>query len=292
MKTAPAKSSAKKNEISTTVVAPDPIANLPAHLQQYTGETGLENLKQYVVPPRLKIVQDQSGDQYKDFNTGDIILVPQMIMIAESGQPFYITPIFTYTEFCIWNPWILKGQIPIIRERSIDPKSDIARRSRNKETWFATCPEAPQAKQKDEKYQLRYCEHVNYICSLEAGHEMSGTPFVISFHHSGFFDAQKWASLITMRSNNGRIPIFAGVYEAKSVERSNNQGHWMGLDITNPSLEATQRGIPLWVPDDRFQTFVNFFKSFKDLHDHGDLRAEYDDDIQDAEVVDSKDSKF
>lgn len=252
---------------------------LPDYLQDDQME-GVADLKRYVVPPRLKIVQAQSGEQYDLFGEGDVLLVPQMILVAKAGAPFHIIPIFQFTEFCVWNPWIMKSQLPVIRKRTTDPTSDIAMRARNQDHWFDICPEAPPQKQSDEKYKIRFCEHINFMCVLTGDHELAGNPFVISFHHSGFRDGQNLSGLIAMR----RASIYAGQYECVTEERKNDIGSWMGLRLQNPSADS---GVPPWVSADDLPVVKNMFNSWQEIFKRGDLRPEYEDDTEET-VKDAK----
>ena len=247
---------------------------LPDYLQDDQME-GVEGLGRYVVPPRLKIVQAQSGEQFAEFDIGTVLLVPQMIVVANVGQPFYIIPFFMFAEFCTWNPWVMKAQLPTIRNRTFDPTSEIAIKSRNKETWFEICPEAPQNKQNDEKYKIRHCEHINYMCVLTGDHELAGTPFVISFHHSGFRDGQNLASLIKLR----RASIYAGQYECKTESRNNDLGNWEGLAISNPSAES---GVSPWVSPEDLPILKSQYQSYQEMFTSGSLRPEYEDETQEA----------
>lgn len=250
-------------------------ANLPAHLQNREKVVGLDNLKQYYTPPRLKIIQAQSGDQYVDFKAGDTLLLPQNDLITKSGEPFYIVPFMQFSEYCVWNPYAMKGQLPVIRERTFDYDSPIAKRARleKKEARLEVCPEAPKAKQGEQNFKLTYCEHINFYCIL-LNHELSGNPFLISFHHAGFYDGKNFATLIF----NRRRDIFAHVYEAKTVDKSNQLGKWKGLQLTNPSSEAGF-GEGNFTPADLFYACEEFYNSQFKKFEAGEIRPDYEEEV-------------
>lgn len=256
----------------------------PAHLAKYTDERYMEQyeeLKGYVVPPRLKIVQKTSGENYKAIcEVGSTILTPQMSVIAENGEPFYVVPILKFHEFCICNPYGLKGQLPFIRERTFDPNSEIAKLSQSKETWHQVCPEVTdKKKQNDPLFMLRYAEFMNFICVLK-NHEYANNPFVISFHHSLFFDGKTLATLLFSK----RAPYFASCFEFKTVERKNQLGDWKGLQISNPSQES---GIDSWTSDEEMKLYSAFFDNFIGLKKENKIRPEYQDEDEEAPVANS-----
>lgn len=275
-------------------------SNAPSYLQKYDAPQGsvpdsLSNLARYWVPPRLKIVQAQSGDQYKDFEVGDVLLVPQMTLIAKNNQPFWITPIFMAVEFCVWNPYGLKGQLPVIRDRSTDPDSNIAKRARskNKDSWYDFCPEAPPAKKDDPQFKLRYCEHINYYCTLSFNNNQpdhpansyARTPFVISFHHAGFYDGQNLCTLVLSR----RKQSYADIFECRTVDRSNNLGKWKGLQIANPSLDSK---MPAFVEDEQeFLDYKALYDSIQSKFDSDSIRVDYEDDAAELAASSVPDSK-
>jgi hypothetical protein len=148
---------------------------------------------------------------------------------TKAGAPFVFIPVFFFAEWCAWNPLSMKGTLPAIRERSLDPKSDIARKSRNPETREEHCPES-----KDPKDLVRYQEHLNFVCVLLNTGETAGIPIIISFARAEHSSGRNLASLIAMRS----APIFGCIFEAHSQLRVNAKGAWYGLDITNPSVAS------------------------------------------------------
>lgn len=283
----------KKAEEKTAIAAQ---SAMPSYLQKYKPDdnkpTGLQDLQKYWVPPRLKIVQSQSGEQYKkNFQVGDVLLVPQMSLVAHSGESFWITPIFQYTEFCLWNPYGMKGQLSAIRERSTDPSSQIARRARSKKEadWYEICPESPKTKQNDPQYMLRNCEHINYICVLRfngekpkhPANELVNNPFVISFHHASFWEGKQLSTLILNRQQ----AIFACQYELTSADKSNAKGNWKGLNINNPSMDSGMTGFV--DSEEDFLAYRTMYETIQRQFVEGEIRTEYEDEEESEPVADS-----
>jgi len=245
---------------------------------------GTETLREFIIPPRLKVVQPLSGEPFSTmFNKGDVVLVPTMTRAAEvlldenkkptkAGAPFVFVPVFFFAEYCAWNPLSMKGTLPAIRERSLDPKSDIARKSRNPDTREERCPES-----KDPKDLIRYQEHLNFVCVLLNTGETSGVPLVISFARAEHSSGRNLASLIAMRS----APIFGCIFEAHAQLRQNQKGSWYGLDITNPSVAS---GFGGHVTDEaQYNALKKLHVEMKEAHARNLLVVDHDDNELDAE---------
>lgn len=284
------------NSNNTNLPAQATTHNLPAYLQKRMQESkgvirGTENLAQYYVPPRLKIVQAQSGDQYRNagFKPGDVLLVPEMSLIAHSGEPFWITPIFMFTEFCKWNPYGLKGQLPTIAERTFNIDSDIAKRamSKNEKDWYEVCDQAPKSKQSDRQFQCRYCEHINFlsvarlnsgISDHPANHQINN-PFLISFHHSGFYEGKQLSTLIV----NRRVDIFTNQFEFKTGDRTNQQGTWKGFFVTNPSLDSKMS--PFVESEQDALNYEAIYIKMQEKFTSGEIRPDYEDEAAEGDTV-------
>lgn len=274
--------------------------NVPSYLQKYQQGSkplaGLEQLKQYWTPDRIKIVQGQSGEKFKQFPVGSVVLIPQMIKVADPGQPFWVTPIFLFVEFCVWNPYGLKGQLPTIRERTFDANSEIARkaRSRKLEDLFAVCPDLPpnlKNKKEDQNYMLRYCEHINHICVLRRNDKYqdhpanthTNIPVIFSFHHSGFYEGKSLATLIL----NRRVDIYAGQYELSTVDKTNSKGTWKGFNISNPSYNSGFSGFV--ENEEDYLLYKGLYEDLQSKFIGGEIYSgnyDYDEDVDVSETGD------
>ena len=127
-----------KKDVSKEITKVSP--NLPVVPDFMAQEEvlGLDALKQYVVPPFIKIIQKQAGDELLEhFGSGDVILSPANAMIAEmpranKGRPlddattsFKIVPVLFYPEWLTWNPIELKAAEQSILYRTLDPNDPI-----------------------------------------------------------------------------------------------------------------------------------------------------------------------
>jgi hypothetical protein len=262
---------------------------LPDYLRNEEA-LGVEELGQFVTPPRLKVVQPLSDrDTFlTKFNPGDVVAVPQLLLVSpmkdpaddavasDNGVPFHFVPIFFFVEWCLWNPLKARGTLPCIRERSLDPKSPLAVKSRNPATWTEPCPEMP-----DEA--IRYTEHLNFICMLRDKPELGNVPVVLPFSRSEHRCGSNLASLIKMR----HAPIFACQFEASVGFRQNAKGQWYGIDVTNPS---TKSGVTGFVQDEEaYEGFRNLHEELKDAHEKSKIVVSYEDEetAVEGEVLDT-----
>lgn len=257
---------------------------LPDYLQDL-GADGTEMLREFITPPRLKVIQKTANPELlSQFGEGDIVLFPDVALFAEMkresdrspksewvGSPFRFTPVFFYAEWVTWNPIQMKGTLPSIRERTLDPKSQLAMKARNRDLWQEPCPENPQLK-------MRHSEHLNFIIAVHDG-PYAGTGISMTFARGAHFAGTRLCNLIKMR----KAPIYACVFEARSVYQKNQQGDWFQLQADNPSQDSG----PPWVTKEQLEVFKVLHEELKTSHDK--LLVDYgdeDDDTLTAAAVD------
>jgi len=250
--------------------------NVPAFMD---GTDGTESLSQYIIPPRMKIVQKQSGSPFDErFNPGDVIVVPQMLQITDKEKPFYFLPIFFYPEWCVWNPIQMRGTLPVIRERTLDPNHPLVAKSRDPKLWSEPCPESPE-------YALRIVEHLNFVVLLLGDVALSDTPVVVSFMRAEHRCGSNLAALIRMR----KAPIFGCQFEAHVGHRENQKGSWFGIDVGNPS-DQTICGS--FVEDEIFfEHCRELHEQYKSSHEASKIVVEYDEGTEEV-PGDSTDTEF
>lgn len=239
---------AKKKEESADLSIPEEL-QLPAFMQDQPRE-GLDDLKNFIKPPRIKVVQPTSDGEFKEkFKEGDVISLPTFTQIAgmadqKNGEPFLIVPIFFWPEWCTMNPRQQKD-VPRVRERSHDPKSIIAMKSRDAKTRTEdiglTCGKP-----------ISHEEHLNFIVVLYGmeGHPLNMEPMILTFARGEHNVGTNFAALIKMR----KASIYGNVFQAKSTYRSNDDGVWYGIDVDNPAG-------PAYVQDEAV------YNKFKELHE-------------------------
>lgn len=267
---------------STAVVPVDELQNLPAYMQE-DNLAGTEELSKFITPPRLKIVQPQSTDKFTDkFINGDVIVVPAMVPIVrqlvdergkqlseKKSEVFQFIPIFFFPEWLEVNPIQMKGTLPAIRARSLDPKSKLAALCRNPDMAARSypCPENPQ-------FNVRYIEALNYAIVVIGDNPASGTPLIVSFSKAEHQTGRTLNNLIKMR----KAPIYGCVFEAFSSYRTNDKGQWYGLNPANPS-----EGSP-WTSPELYPIVKAAHEDFKKAHEESRIVVDHDDtDLEDAE---------
>jgi hypothetical protein len=264
---------------------------VPEYLQemQVAGRRpqGLEGLKDYWVPPRLKIVQAMTDAQLKaTFGEGAIIVTPQNtpVSVPSEGSPaFTFIPIMSFTEFMAVNPRV--PNLNFVRERTSDPNHPIAKRARNwkdKDARTESCPEAPSK-------SIRYCEFLNFLCIVEV-EGLVHSPVLFSFWSSGSADGRKLANLILAKN----VDMFAQRFEGKATPRSKDGNNWFGLSVSTP----TQAPAFVQSPEE-YARYRGMHEQFRKMRESGTIQTEHDFDdggevpeIIETSAVHSADAEF
>lgn len=237
----------------------------------------IDNIKQYIRPPRIKILQDSTDSELKKSigPAGTVALMPAEEVLnkielhngvpnEEATPPFFFTPIFFYVEFICMNPIQMKGTLPTIRSRSFDDTSEEARRSRDFNARVIPCPE-------NEEYDLRFLECMNYVIMVDGQEE----PCVYTFSKGEFKAGRRFAELIKAR---GKVELFANRFAAYTAFRTGKKGEWWGLDIANPNPDETSP----WVAADSYEVFKTMYEDLKEGHSKALLQVDYDDGYEDS----------
>jgi len=259
-----------KKDVSQGITRVTPNLAVPDYMRD-EQVTGLESLKEFIVPPFIKMIQKSASDELlQSFSAGDVILSPANALIAElprndkgrviegAKASFQIVPIFFYPEWITWNPIQLKGTEPSIIYRTVDPNDPIVAKSRSNTLRSEQHPTQPE-------YTIRHVEHLNFIVLLQA-HELGAEPAVLSFSRGEWRSGTKFAALIRMR----KAPIYGCVFEATVGLRHNPKGDWYGLDMSNPN-----EGSP-WVAQEDYAKLKELHESFVGFHKEQKLQAQYD----------------
>lgn len=250
--------------MSTDVTKRDTTAltQKPSYLAQ-VSETGVENMVQYVRPPRVKIVQPPSDKKLKDrFQEGTAIVLPQTEMIAKFGEPFTFTPIFSFPEWCVWNPLQMKATLPVIRERSLDPQSAIARLAADERRRNFPCPE-------NAAYMCSAAQHINIVAMINTP-IIEDIPVVMVFVRSELKTGSMVLSLIQLR----KAHMCSVVLEGQVASRKNAKGEWYGFDFSNPSSEDVHP----WNTEEAFARYLELHNLYKEAHRRNEIVVDHDDD--------------
>jgi hypothetical protein len=257
-----------KNEIKKI----EPDMQLPAFMQNVEAE-GVEELKGFVIPPSIKIVQKQSSDDLLNlFSPGDAIITPHNKVIAkiplgENGKPtgepghFKIVPILFFPEWIVWNPLESRGSEPAIHDRTFDMNSPIVAKAKN--------PQLRKEKHPTLEGKFRqYTEHLNFLCMVMSAEGDLEEPALLSFARTNHAAGSKLASLIKLR----KAPIYGCIFDVFIVPQKNEKGSWYGFEVANPSNG------PAFVSDEAlFNRYQEIHREMKELQAEQRISLQYED---------------
>lgn len=268
----------------TTEVAPRMDEQLPDFMRADGQDAGIDNLRDFIIPPRLKTVQKQSDTLLEaGFNPGDLVVMPSRLLFAQmsldrkTGEPFHFVPLFFFAEWCTWNPFELKGTMPAIRERTFDAESPLAKKARDPSLRQFVCPEVPEKEGK--KLYCRHVEHLNFMVLMaDAGSEFSDVPLVLSFARGEYMTGSAFLSLLSMR----RAKCYGCVFEGRAAFRPDKgKGSWYGVDVTNPT-----DGTPPFVRDQAtYEAYKALNAGLAEAHAQRSIIVDYE-DLDDAQNSD------
>lgn len=271
----------KDNSKEITKVRPE--LSVPKFMRDET-ETGLDTLQDFIVPPFVKVVQKQAGDELlKQYAAGDVILSPANALISEMprddrGRPlegasstFLFVPILFYPEWITWNPIELKGQEPAIRYRTTDPSDPVVAKARD-----AKLRTEPHPADGSGLLKIRHCEHLNFLVVLH-DHPLGEEPCIMSFSRGEWRAGSRFASLIKMR----HAPLFGCIFQSSVSLRHGQKGDWYGIDVSNPTAD----GISSWVTEDRYDVYKSLHTEFNEAYKDSRLRAQYDTVVPEDEAA-------
>lgn len=243
-------------------------AQLPTFMQGQGGESK-EQLRQSIRLPRVKIVQPTSTEEnYGGAQIGSVVLTPLNNLLLEYSPPaqgeacLAFTPIFFYVEWLHTNPY---GVQPFIIEKSVDPKSRIARMAANFDT----------RRQAD---GTEYRETLNYV-SLIHMEGLDMTPVLLTFAGAEWKAGNLFRNLICARPGE----MFGHNYLAVLKRRANEKGKWFGFDISNPYPDS---GVAPYVPDK--ETYDRNYTMFQELREAFNANLLIVDDEPDGNYVDGQ----
>lgn len=259
------------------------VSNVPDFVKADTsGASGLTELRQIMLPSFLRVLQAQIQDEElaARYKSGDVVILPEKrgiyLMedrigtggaIVPKSVPIAFTPIVYFKEWCCLNPISMRGQLPMIRERSSDPGSDLARRSRTPELRTAPCPEKGSEK-------LRFQEYLNFLVMLRI-EDAPILPVIMSFVSAEHVTGRRFANLIISRGPEAKL--YAGVYEFTTGLRQNAQGKWYGFDIANHSAAP-------WVTSDEYAIYREAHAQLAPKIQAGEVQPDYEAGTADGSV--------
>jgi hypothetical protein len=259
-----AKQKTDRNDPPTSLARVGPVET-PDWLMEVQDDDSLDNLEQYRILPRAKVIQAMTKKEVKDqFGEGSLIMVPGTLL-ATDKQSFDFVPVFFFTEFQVRSDRSDKVN-PFIWERTFDETSEIAKRSRNKDLREEVYPGGTA----DKPWKKRWVETLNFCGYIYGDHDQRGTPLVLTFARGEFSKGRAWINAIMSRKVRGvRVPLWCQVWTISTGYREFGEKKWYGIDFENPENP--------WIQADEKEAFKGFYQELKNdfekkriLVDHGE----------------------
>lgn len=257
-------------------------------IEAAADDTSLDDLGQYVLPSRLKIMQAQSSGELADlYDTGEIVAIPVNQKVSgmadkKTGEAFYVVPLYFFAEYIIVNDWDLKDDEnePMILDRSYDPKSEIATIARDVAHSTKQHPT-----RKD--FKVRYLEVLNYFVAIKGG-EMDRQVVIMSFKSGDWRSGSNFATKIKQRRLGGSaIPMYGGVYRINSKLRNSKKGNFFGFDVNMINPEETDIN-PYIIDQEEFSYYKSLHDEFKSNKEN--MTMDYNDNVdEEVKVKDTVD---
>lgn len=194
-------------------------------------------LSQYAAPMRLKIVQKMSKAPLDapPYAVGDVVCTPSNDLVAKAGEAFLYVPIFFYPEWITTNP---QGSDVWIKDRSLDPRCEIAQRSRDPNKRREPFP----GDTTGEKFYKHLEVYHFMIMLLETPTGFGqGMQAVMSYMSSELKAGSALSTMIKQRGPD--IACYGNVFQTATGNSTNAKGTWKGFKNTNPTTRSP------WVDD-------------------------------------------
>lgn len=251
-------------QLSTNLQVPEFMLAVPK------DELGTDLMKQYVSPPRLKIVQAMTASELKDqfgesavLCEGAQVTPPINFKGGETeSEPIQIVPLFFYPEFIYQSPM---GVAPFIRERSTDPNSKVALKCRGQfDKRKVTSEEDPT------KFNT-YFECLNFVCQIIHPHGFD-TPVLITFKGASFAEGRNWCKLAAMPKH---VPLYAQIFELTAHREKNEKGQWYQFGV-RASIDPETSMISMIRDQAWFEYLRSVHVEMRNAHAEGLLQATYE----------------
>ncbi len=283
----------------------DKVPTNPNFLDAYTEEdTSLDELKEHRTVPRFKVIQPTTEEELKNtFGEGSAIVRPGDTLICKYGgntnmqalESFDFVPLFFFVE---WNKWRdLKATGDMVLDKSFDPSSDVAVRSKNKDTRKELYPGNENIELEKDKCYYQYVEHLRFIGTIYGDHPLAGTPVTLSFERGEWGQGKNFISAVSLRrrqttdAETGEkvakpIPLWSQVWRMKTVYHNPDAlRKWYGF-----SFEAA---IPnSIIKESEAAAMFGLHKEFKELFEASRLSVQDDEQTSPDEAAVKECSQF
>ncbi|KKL95032.1 hypothetical protein LCGC14_1858690 [marine sediment metagenome] len=275
----------------------------PNFLAQYMEkDESLEALKEHRTVPRFKIIQPTTEEELKNtFGVGSAIVRPGDTLVCknsantnmEAYESFDFVPLFFFVEWAKWRD--LKGTGDMVLERSFDPTSDVAVRSKNADTRKELYP-GHENLQDNEKCYFQYVEHLRFLGTIYGEHPLTGTPVTLSFERGEWGQGKNFISAVSLRRQqvvidkesgetvSKQVPLWAQVWRMKTVYHSPDAlRKWYGFAFESAPESK--------IKESEAQVMYGLHKEFKELFDASRLIVQDDEQMSpdDAAVKETGD---
>lgn len=229
---------------------------------------GVADMLKYIRPPFVKIVQGSADKTLKQkYKEGSLVLAQNDELLLDANAVMTFTPVYFFTEYITMNPIELKGTQPMIRARSFDPNSEIARKALDPSTRNEQIGvDASTGKPLILSHQEVLCFFLK-VHSRSDGGEVPEDVVLLTFSRAEWRTGSRLARLIAQRNK----PVFSGVYEAQIGIHRNTQHDWYGLDIDNPKEPTSP-----WVDQELYEKLKKTYDVFADAHKRGAVQTTYE----------------
>lgn len=241
---------------------------LKKYASEYEGDKGVGDLKNYIRPTYLRIVQG-IGDLSEIFPPGTVVKMPSKEKMADATDKLLMTPVFWYKEYGLWHHINAKQPTPIVDgTRSVDPQCEgallIQKAIREKNFSLLEIP-YDDPKMVDPKtgtpLMMTWKESIVYCLYCHNTKEA----VVVVFNGGEHFTGRNFGELIALRKE---MPLWAGIYAftigLHKSKRNPALPAWRGFNTNNAG----------WASEEQLVQFEQEFKKFKEAFDASQLEVD------------------
>jgi hypothetical protein len=237
---------------------------------------GLEDAQDLQLLNYVKIIQGSAKGEFADkYDKGDIIVVPEMKLIAKKKEPFHFYPVFFYREYQLQNPY---GVDPFIVEKTRDKDSPIAVKARSRNAADREIPH-PTVEGKFQTYREALC----FIILLDDHNEgLENCPIVMQFSGGEFTRGVSFKNKIMTR---GTEYMCANRFACHIDTHKNSENEWMGFEVYNPESQ------PFCESEAQYKSYVKLYDDLNEAFKEGGVQV-YEDPVVSSDDPTDFDEKF
>ena len=263
--------------------------SVPAYLKDYQGATGTENIsREDVTIPRLKIGQGLTAEVKEGLvKDGDLFVNLGAQVVALKGAPLDFVPLAYAKEFILWRPREDNGGGILARARPVwdekehrvrykwdkpNTRFDVKLKGLVKVSWETQeyidqdgLDQWGSENPNDNSSGIAATAHLNYVVALPAFGDM-----IVAFSFSR--TTTKAGKDLNGLLKQGRVPMFARLFTAKTFEQKNDKGEFNTVKIMPKGF----------VPEDAF----NFYKGVSEQFQTGFVVDQSDEASEGSEAGD------